>query len=372
MNVRFTGSEDLAAVARFNRRLEAGGREEKVLLQPTLPGEARYRPEGFPVYRRLMIAEDEKEVRAAILLYHHSVFVRGQRRDFCWSDMPVSEGVVDRKYALSIVQLMKSAISYQPFLMTLGVGNPDVEAFRFWVKFGWRHKALPFFFYPVKVNRVLLGLNYFKTNFKLRLGAALAAYSGLGIELGGLLAMRRRLGSRFSAYSVSEVSAFDDWADGVFKDSLPDYGVAVLSDATALNIVYPPDHPGFARLRVRRKRAGSDAGWIVVANKQMSGNPYFGDLKVGTLVDGFGRAADAPALVAAGIDYLAEIGVDIIVANFSHAAWVRACRRSGMLPGPSNYYLFVSPGGSPLLEERCPLREIHLARGHSDGLAALI
>src|SRR5262245_50237656 len=98
MNVRFTESEDIAAVARFNRRLEAGGREEKVLLQTALPGEARYRPEGFPVYRRLMIAADDEEVRAAILLYHHNVFVRGQRRDFCWSDMPVSEAIVDRKY----------------------------------------------------------------------------------------------------------------------------------------------------------------------------------------------------------------------------------------------------------------------------------
>lgn len=115
-----------------------------------------------------------------------------------------------------------------------------------------------------------------------------------------------------------------------------------------------------------------DAGWIVVALKRMHDNPYFGDLTVGTLVDGFGQVAAVTALVTAGINYLAEIGVDLIVANFSHAAWVGACRRSGMLSGPSNYQAFVTAGGRPLLEESCPLHDIHLTRGHSDGMSALI
>jgi hypothetical protein len=104
----------------------------------------------------------------------------------------------------------------------------------------------------------------------------------------------------------------------------------------------------------------------------MKDHRYFGDLKVGTLVDGFGSAADAPALVAAGIDHLAETGADIIVANFSHEAWVKACRRSGMLAGPDSYYHFVSPGGSPLFEDTCPPRDIHVARGQSDGMWSLV
>jgi hypothetical protein len=95
-------------------------------------------------------------------------------------------------------------------------------------------------------------------------------------------------------------------------------------------------------------------------------------LKVGTLADGFGRVADAPALVAAGIDHLAEDGADIIVANFLHSAWARACRRSGMVAGPSNYNLFVSPGGPLLRGDYCPPEEIHVARGHGDGMVALV
>jgi hypothetical protein len=373
MEIRFAEDGDLEAVIRFNRRLREGGRgEEQMTLHPSLPGEARYRPPGFPVYRRMMIAEDRREIRAAMLLYHHNVFIKGERRDFCWAEMPVSEGIINRKYSLAIIQLMKKATEYQPFLMGIGVGAPEVEAFRFMVKLGWGWRLTPFFFYPVRVSKALLGLRYFKERPKLRYAALLGAFSGAGAGLSGLLSLHRRLASFLATCQSSEENAFDDWADRIFTYALPDYAAAIRSDAATLNIVYPPGNPGYTRLRVRRKGTRQDVGWILVASKQMKDNYYFGDLKVGTLADGFGRVADAPALVAAGINHLAEAGVDIIVANFLHAAWARACRRAGMIAGPSNYSLFVSPGGPLLREDSCPSEEIHVARGHGSGLVALV
>src|SRR5215467_15617550 len=102
MDIRFAADCDLSAVARFNHRLRAGGREDQITLRPSLPGEARYRPPGFPVYRRMMIAEDGREVRAAVMLYHNNIFIHGKKRDFCWLDMPISEGIIDRRYSLAI------------------------------------------------------------------------------------------------------------------------------------------------------------------------------------------------------------------------------------------------------------------------------
>src|SRR5215475_70698 len=385
MNIRFAADDDIAAVARFNQRLREGGRgEDQINLHPSLPGEARHRPPGFPVYRRMMIAEDGREVRAAAMLYHNNIFIHGKKRDFCWLDMPISEGIIDRRYSLAIVKLVKAALGYEPFLMSTGAGPVDKVSFRILTRLKWRNRAVPFFFYPIKVTKVLLGLSYLKKHARLRYGALLGAYSGLGAGLSGLLALSRRLAPCLSGYEYSIEKAFDDWADRIFEDCLPDYGVTMRSDATTLNILYPPEQAGLTRIKVRRKGAkhgagrdvsqdvGQDVGWILVASKRMTNNRYFGDLKVGTLVDGFGRAAEAPALVAAGIDHLAEAGADIIVANFSHEAWVKACRRSGMFAGPDNYYHFVSPGGSPLFEDTCPPREIHMTRGHSDGLWNLV
>ena len=371
MNIRFADASDTDTLGRFNDRLKAGGSKHHLILDPRLPGEERYRPDGFPVFRRWMIAEEGREIRAAIQLYHNNAYFRGREYQFCWSDMPISEGIVNREYSLAILQLMKGALSYQPFLMTLGVGNLDVEAYQFLAKLGWKHEPIPFFFYPVKATRVLLDLAYLKRRPVLRSGALIGAYSGSGIILSGLLAIYRRLRAALSAYDVSVEPAFGDWADRVFQNSIHDYAACIRSDATTLNIVYSPDNAGYARVRVRRKKDKGDAGWILVAQRQMRDHRYFGDVKVGTLADGFGRPEDVPALISAGISYLAKAGVDLVVANFSHRAWVRACRRSGMFQGPSSYHLFVSPGNPPLQDD-CRLPDVHVGRGHSDGLSDLV
>src|SRR5215510_2266970 len=117
MNIRFAEDGDLDAIIRFNNRLRAGGRKEQITLHVPLPGEARYRPEGFPVYRRLMIAEDGQEVRAVLALYHHNIFIEGKKRDFCWTDYSISEGTIDPRYSFAMIKLIRQAIAYQPFLM---------------------------------------------------------------------------------------------------------------------------------------------------------------------------------------------------------------------------------------------------------------
>ena len=215
MNIRFAEEQDLAAVARFNSRLKAGGREEEMPLDPALPGEAQYRPEGFPVYRRLIIAEDGQEVRAAMLLCHHNVFIRGESHDFYWTKMPLSEGIVNAKYSLAIIHLMKKALARHPFMMGVGAGTPDSDGFRLFASMRWRYEAVPFFFFPVRVSAVLRGLRYMQKNAKLRYGALLGAYSGAGAGVSGLLALRRKLLTNLSDYETSIAATFADWADEV-------------------------------------------------------------------------------------------------------------------------------------------------------------
>src|SRR5262245_12367690 len=147
MNIRFAADDDIPAVARFNRRLREGVRgEEQITLRPSLPGEPRYRPAGFPVYRRMLIAEDGREVRAAVLLYHNNIFIHGKKRDCCWLDMPISEGIIDRKYSLAIVQLVKAVSRYEPFLMSTVAGPVEKDSFRLLAMLHWRNRAVLFIF----------------------------------------------------------------------------------------------------------------------------------------------------------------------------------------------------------------------------------
>lgn len=365
-SVRFAGAEDADAILRFNGRLRAAGYGGKGMpIDPALPGEARHRPAGFPVHRRLMLASSGQEVRAALLLLHNTLFLRGVEQDFCWLQRPLSEGLVDRKHALAIVQLVKSALAYQPFMLELGVGSLEEDWSRFLIKMGWKYAAVPFLFCPLRATRVLLGLEYLKSRPRLHWASCLAAYCGMGIGLSGFTALRRRLAGSYGQGSPEQ--AFDDWADRVFARSVGAYGGLARRDATTLNILYPPEDRRFTRLRVRCPGTQEDRGWVVVIDTPMRNHPYFGDLRVGTLVDGLAQPADVSAVVATGLRYLVDRGVDLVVANWSHRTWVRASWRLGFLPGPSNYYFSTAPGTSPLLSTACPLADIHLTRGDCDG-----
>lgn len=370
--IQFAEGHDRPAIERFNRRLEAGGRSEKLSLRFGTNGEAGAQARDFPVDRKLMIAKDGDEVRAGMLLCHRTILVRGAERNFCWVEMPLSEGIINKKYSLAIVQLVKTALAYQPFLLNLGVGSLTEDWSRFMIKMGWTHAPVPFLFCPVKVTKVLRSLNYLKNSTKLRLASSVGAYSGAGAILSGFLALRRQLAPGIPSHHVSEEPAFDNWATKVFTNSVDDYGAVVRRDATTLNMLYPSNDSRFTRLRVVHKETSEELGWIVVITKRMQNDKYFGDLHVGTLVDGFGRRADVPAIVAAGLRHLVRMGVDLVVANWSHTSWVQASRRLGFLPGPTNYFFYTAPAGTPLLQPSCPSDVIHLTRGDCDGLAALL
>lgn len=367
LRVRAADSRDEPAVERFNERLKKGGQYYQLPLDPRLPGEARHRPDGFPVGRRLLVVEEGEEIRAGMLQYSSTVFVNGQERSFCWAQLPLSEGLVDRRYSMPIVLLTRSALADQPFQMCLGVGSLEEAWAQFVSKLGWSHAAVPFLFYPVRPTQVLRDLAYLRRRRSLQLAARVLAASGFGRLLGGGLALWRRINPAVPEYESRAEPCFGDWADQIFAGARTEYGALVRRDSTTLNILYPPEDPRFVRLRVRRKGADEELGWIVVIRSPMQGNAYFGDLHVGTLVDGFGRPENVPALLAAGSEYLVEQGVDLLIANWSHTAWVRSSRLLGFLPGPSNYYFFVSPAGRPLLEPSCPLSSIHLSRGDCDG-----
>jgi hypothetical protein len=370
--VRLLKPEDLPAIRRFNERLVQGGQRYQLPFDPRLPGEATHRPPGYPVYREMLVVEDGEEIRAGMLEYHSVMVIHGEERPFCWAHLPVSEGLVDSRYAMTVFLMVRTALAEQAFQMCLGVGSREETWARLLEKLGWKHAVVPFLFYPARPANVLRGLTYLQRSPRLRTVSRALASTGLAGLIEGGLAARRRLTGAVPAYEAQEEASFGPWADRLFEEANPLYGAAARRDATTLNILYPPEDTRFTRLRVRSRGAREDLGWVVVIHRQMQENPYFGNLRVGTLVDGFGRPENVPALVEAGRRHLARAGVDLIVANWSHEAWVSASRRVGFLSGPSNFLFYTSPAGSPLLEASCPLAQIHLSRGDCDGPGQLL
>ena len=124
--------------------------------------------------------------------------------------------------------------------------------------------------------------------------------------------------------------------------------------------------PGLNLLRMTGDR--KNIGWASVLDTAMSGHRQFGNLRVGTIVDGCCAPDDAPAVIRAATSFLEQRGVDLIVSNQTHRAWVEGLRASGFLQGPSNFALALSKALAaeiPSCEERWG--EFHLNRGDGDG-----
>jgi hypothetical protein len=367
--VRFATLDDREGIREFNRRLQAGGRVEAMpsadsLLEP-LPADALREP----VYKRLMIATDDDHVRAGMLLHHHMMSVRGTQQRFCWGIMPVSEGLINRAYALSILRVLKSASEYEPFLISLGVGSTKEPWARVLASCGWKCAPVPFFFLPIRTMRFLT-LPYLQDRRTLKLAATFAAYTGAGAFVGGMLALDRRARMLNAGARAEPVPTFDEWADAIFSRSIPSYAVTAVRNANCLNLVYPSSDHRFVRLRIRSQRDGSDFGWIIVSVAQMEGSRHFGNLKIGVLVDGFGMPAAVSLLISAGIEYLSRNGVDLVLANWSHDSWRTASKRCGFLNAPSTYFLFWPKSKLRLLESE-GLGGMHFTRGDSDGMVNL-
>lgn len=373
LRIRVATEADHAALQRLNARLTEGGVQYQLPLAFRLPGEFRQAAHGFPTYREMLVAEDGEEIRAGLLLYRGGLWEAGQERPFCWVQLPVSEGLVNGRHSMAIVMLMRAVIAREPRLMSLGIGSLEEAYARLLDRLGWRHASVPFVFAPVRPREMLRRLPVLQARGRIRAGARAMTLVGLDRAVGALLEFgRRRRQHLLHQCGVQSEPRFGGWADDVYQAARGDYGAAVARDAASLNVRYPPEDPRYIRLRVRRKATGEELGWIVLIHGQLHRSRYFGDLHVGTLVDGFGRRADVTRLVQAGANHLVDAGVDLIVANWSHAAWLNATRRCGFLPGPSNYFLFVSPKDSSILEPSCPLSEVHMSRGDNDGPGHLL
>ena len=364
LRVRLATEDDRAALQRFNGRLRRAGVRYQLPLQYGLSGEFRQACDGLPVYREMLIAEDGSEVRAGLLLYRGGLWESGKEYPFCWVQLPLSEG--DRGLA---------AFDGDPDAHEDGnrLRGPAHESRRGlprgdlrtapdapWME--RRRGAVRLSPPPGAGGPAVSAI--VRSRQWARVGARAVALVGLDRTIEATLALLRRRGRRLLRdCTVQSEPCFGAWSDEVYRNAREDYGAAVVRTAAALNVRYPPDDPRYLRLRVRRTPGGEELGWIVVIHGQLQRRTYFGDLHVGTLVDGFGRRADVGRLVEAGVDHLAAAGSDLIVANWSHAAWLDATRRSGFFSAPTNYFLFVAPNNSAMLDRSHPISIVHMTRG---------
>jgi len=350
----------------FNARLDAAGVMPEMRLPTGHVPKELSRPDGGRISRNHFIAFADGVVRGGYCLTHHDFAFNGEIHSIAFLGLPLSEGIIDRSFAALGVQLLRHALTQQPFLYGLGMGGLDQPLPRILKTMGWALCLVPFYFKVIHPTRFLRSVTVLRATRFRRLLMDLASATGtgwFGIHAIQLLRTRRPSGQR-TEWEL--VHGFGQWADTVWDKSKTHYAMVAVRDSETLQLLYPQPSKRFVCLKVSRQ--GLAVGWAVLLDTPMRNHKYFPNLRVGTVVDALASPEDAAAVVWAATQVLEARGVDLIVSNQSHQAWGRALRRAGYLSGPSNLAFTAAPQLAhrlrPFEVNQC---RIHMNRGDGDG-----
>jgi hypothetical protein len=189
-----------------------------------------------------------------------------------------------------------------------------------------------------------------------------AAYSGAA-----WMGLRFAQGSipQTTPADVEEVDRFDGWTDDVWDRARDCHRFVGCRDAHTLNLLFPR-HGRYVRLKI--SGGGATLGWAVLLDTQMTANKYFGNLRVGSIVDCLSTPEHADLVIAGALRWLADRGVDLVVTNQTSRTWCEALHRNGFLSGPSTFVFAVSKTLHHHLQPLAVgLGHFHVNRGDGDG-----
>jgi hypothetical protein len=354
--------EDGEGIREFNSRLEKAG---VTFAFPVGSADLMQEDPGVDApYQAAFVLSDGSAIRGGYILKSEQAFVGEQNFSVGNYQLPLSEGIVDRKYAMIGVQLIRDALGRQSRLYCLGMGNTARPLPRLLSKLGWTVSQVPFLFRIENARNFAKEIRWLRQRARLRLPLDLARYTGTLAGIVGLARLRRRVfGSRVPAsVTFAEVADFSEEIDELFVNVRGDYGLMCDRRAAAMRAKLPAKDSKLSRIVLRK--SGKVAGWVVISVSQLSSHTQFGNMKLGCLVDGLGAPADVGLLVGEACRRLEKARCDLLVSNQTHPAWIAALRGQGFFHGPSNFILALSP---PLAACQTGVHMAHFNRADGDG-----
>lgn len=353
-----------AAVAAFNRRAEASG--APFGLSKTARPEWLPWMEGCALYRQYFLALDGAEVRGGFILRQQPFWLNGVVRSAANYQGPLSEGLWDRRYMMAGVQILRTALREQPFLYALGMGGLAQPFPKLLASAGWTLRPVPFLFKVLRPARFLRHIRPLHRTRMRALMADLAAWSGLGFLAIHSAQWWQRQRRPDTACHAGVVTEFGPWADRIWEQARAEYRFCAVRDRAVQNTLFGDGNAKNIVLHCRR--AGASVGWAVVRSTQMRGDQYFGDLRVGSLVDALAVPGEEFVVVQLAVAHLQNLGSDLVVTNQSHRLWVAALQANGFFNGPSNFIFACSPALAAELGDADQfLGAIHFNRADGDG-----
>lgn len=363
--------EWVEAVQAFNDRMHAGGTHWGWYGSPV--DEWLPEREGHKTWREHWLAiEDGEAVRGAYALKPHEWIVDGAAHPVSDWQGPVSEGLLSRRYSALGLRLTRQMLKQYPLLYSWGHGGLEQPMLQMLEKLGWLLHPTPFCVRIVKPFRFLRRNRFLRSSAARSLALDLAAFSGAGsVGIRLLHGLRAGRGRAEAAAEALPFERFEAWADELWARCMPLYAALANREASTMNVLLTPGRwPPAIKLRITR--AGETLGWAVVMDTGMQDDERFGSCRVGSLVDCLAAPTDAVAVVGAAFAFLRARGVDLVVSNQSHPAWIDAFAAHGFQIVPDRRVFAASPQLHELLSPWPEKKQgLHLTNMDGHGPMAL-
>jgi len=316
------------------------------------------------VYQEMFAATDETgAVRGAYILKHQLFTIAGDIRSIGFYRSPVSEGIADRRYATLGAMLLRDALRRQPLLFALGIGDREEPLTRMLQAMRWNISEVPFYF-RIERGRTFHELRAVRTSTLRRAAFDVAAWSGAGAIASRFL--HRPIPHLPGGWTIVLSLPPADEADALFQSAAPGFSFCAVRNRAVLDRLYEAPNSCRQALSVFDDR-GDLAGWAIVLSTPMHDDKYFGNLRVGSIIDVLARPGAEWSVIAAATAWLRDSRADLIISNQSHRGWVNALQHCGFRQGPSNFLFAASPGLWTLIGGEAALDRVHLLRADGDG-----
>src|SRR5581483_3785750 len=240
------------AIVEFNRRLDAG-RAEGGFRLTTGPGPPPIASGAAVGSQEHYVTLEGEVVRGGVSLQVQPFRVDGETQTVANLQLPLSEGIVDRRYAFVGGWLIKHVLHRYPRCFALGMGGEDRQLPQLLRAMGFAIWTVPFFFVVANVSRAARELPAIGPGWARRAGSALLRFSGAGTLASKAWLARAAWASRDAReIGTDPVREWEAWADEIWAEARPAFRVAAVRDSRTLPALFPVTDRKFPALRLHR------------------------------------------------------------------------------------------------------------------------
>lgn len=355
------------AVEAMNARLRAAGSGWGFYEQPLsawLPADGSGLAER---QHRLLLDPASGTVHGGYVLRREPALLDGQAILLGNVQGPVSEGLVDRRFALAGPLMLRDSLRDVPEQIGWGTSARKVELLR---RAGWSATRVPLQWRVGDAGRLAHEAGRARGGAGGRLLgiAGASGLAGLAARVAGFGA-RLAAGAGPGAVAARPEPAFGPWADDIWQAARGGGQMRLVADRSAASLarLMPAGAWPHARPILVSER-GCPIGWLAVAERQLENHRRLGNARLLLLVDALALPGREAEVAIAALAALEPGRADLLLAGFTHGAWQRALGAAGFLPTPARRALLFSPAlASRLGPPAAVARHIHLGLIDADG-----